>query len=404
MKRAAVWPPFFVILIGTVPKRLVSSTKFQRDLTQHRLSTQAVIKTDKHLRAGHDTNHSNPCCINHPDQSCRLWRCSNCPGDLIVHLHPTQAEVAKLANLNLGATLWMCDPRNTPVRFTALSENTASFTVKVLDFEDTGAHWTFPVWQSHKFRCDPDAPSLPQSTQNALTAASHQLNQRLQVPIKASQSADTVAQLSKLTAQAQNWLAKAGHHPNAVRSAETFTAFTDPKVLSTWLTKHDTQYIETDFANQLVSNPHAGETIKAHRLALADLGLCAFEGNILRDPAELSGAKSLSHRKRHILTRLAFLRAAFHALEITHLPLYRVIYSDTPLTPPRLTGFVSATFSQSIALRFLKNGQAKRHAALYWQRVPITRVFMTHLETPQMRSLYKEHQALLLSAPAGPLF
>jgi hypothetical protein len=387
-----------------VPKRLVSSTKFQRDLTQHRLSTQADIKTDKHLRAVHDTHNPNPRRFSHPHQPGRLCQCLPQSGDLIAIPPPPQAEVATLADLSLGATLWMRDPRNTPVSVTALNEHTASFTVEVLDFEDTGAQWTFPVWQSHKFRCAPEAPSLPQSTQNALTAASHQLNQRLQVPIKACQSADTVAQLNKLTAQAQNWLAEAGHHPDAVRSAETSTAFTDPKVLSRWLTQHDTQHIETDVANQYVSNPHAGETIKAHRLALADLGLCAFEGNILRDPAELSGAKSMSHRKSHIRVPLAFLRAAFHSRGITHLPLYRVIYSDTPLTPPRPTGFVSATFSQSVALRFLKNGQSKRHAALYWQQVPITRVFMTHLETPQMRNLYNEREALLLSAPAAPLF
>ncbi len=298
----------------------------------------------------------------------------------------------------------MRDPRNTPVRVTALNEHTASFTVEVLDFEDTGAHWTFPVWQSHKFRCAPEAPSLPQGTRNALAAASHQLNQRLQVPVKASQSANTEAQLSNLTIQAKDWLTKAEHHPNVTCSPETFTAFTDPKVLSAWLTQHDTQHIETDVANQYVSNPHAGETIKAHRLALADLGLCAFEGNILRDPAELSGAKSMSHRKRHILVRLAFLRAAFDALGITNIALYRVVYSDAPLTPPRPTGFVSATFCQSTALRFLKAGQSKRHAARYWQHVPVTRLFMTHLETPQMRSLYSEHEALLLSAPAGPLF
>lgn len=300
--------------------------------------------------------------------------------------------------------LWMRDPRNTPVRVTALNEHTASFTVEVLDFEDTGAHWTFPVWQSHKFRCDPAKPPLPQRIQGALTAASDRLNHRLKIPTQAAQYADTEVQLSKLTTQARDWLTEATHRPSADLAPESFAAFSDPKVLSAWLTQHDTQHIETDVANQYVSNPHAGETIKAHRLALADLGLCTFEGNILRDPAELSGAKSMPHRKRHILVRLAFLRAAFDALGITHIPLYRVIYSDAPLTPPRPTGFVSATFYQSTALRFLKAGQSKRHAALYWQHVPVTRLFMTHLETPQMRSLYNEHEALLLSAPAGSLF
>ena len=361
-------------------------------------------KTDKHLRAGHDTYNPNPCRFSHSHQPGRLCRGHPPSGALIAIPSPPQANVATLANLPLGATLWMRDPRNTPVKITALSEHTASVTVEVLDFEDTGAHWTLPVWQSHKFLCDPATPTLPQSTQDALTAASHRLNHRLKVPTKAAQSAGTEAQLSKLTAQAHDWLTKAGHRPDAALYPETFTAFTDPDALSTWLTHHDVQHIETDVATQYISNPHAGETIKAHRLALVDLGLCAFEGNILRDPAELSGAKSMAHRKRHILVRLAFLRAAFHALGITHIPLYRVIYSDAALTPPRPTGFVSSTFSQTVALRFLNDGQVKRHAALYWQYVPITRVFMTHLETPQMRTLYNEHEALLLSAPSGPLF
>ncbi|SMP14807.1 hypothetical protein [Shimia sagamensis] len=323
---------------------------------------------------------------------------------LITHTPPPQAEVATLANLTPRAKLWMRDPRRTPVCVTALSKDTASFTVEVLDFEDKGTQWTFPVWQSDKFLCDTEMPTLPKASQEALQTASHRLNQPLHVPTDATQRANTKAQLTKLTAQAHAWLTNAGHLRAAAQSLETFSAFTDPDALSAWLTHHDVQHIESDVATQYVSNPHAGETIKAHRLALADLGLCPFEGRILRDTTEITGNKSLPHRKRHILTRLAFLRAAFALLGMSHVPLYRVIYSDTALTPPRPNGFTSATFGQEVALRFLKAGQAKRHAALYWQHVPVTRLFMTHLETPQMRGLYDEREALLLSAPQGPLF
>ncbi|WP_294230700.1 hypothetical protein [uncultured Shimia sp.] len=298
----------------------------------------------------------------------------------------------------------MRDPRCTPVRVTAFSEDTASFTVEVLDFEDKGVRWNFPVWQSDKFLCDATAPTLPKTTQDALNTASTRLNHPLHVAADAAQRIETETHLTRLTAEAHSWLTNAGHSPNAPLSPETCTAFANPEVLSNWLAHHNVQHIEADVAAHYVSNPHAGETIKAHRLALADLGLCPFDGRILRDTTEMSGDKALPHRKRHILTRLAFLRAAFNMLEITHVPLYRVIYSDAPLTRPRPTGFTSATFSQAVALRFLKDGQSKRHAALYWQQVPVTRLFMTHLETPQMRGLYDEREALLLSAPSGPLF
>ncbi|WP_299419130.1 hypothetical protein [uncultured Shimia sp.] len=317
---------------------------------------------------------------------------------------PPKAKVATLANLTRGATLWMRDPRRTPVCVTALNEDTASFTVEVLDFEDRGARWTFPVWQSDKFLCNVEMPTLPTVTQEALQTASQRLNRPLLVPTKTAQRASTEAKLTKLTAQAHAWLTNAGLRTAPASTPETFSALTDPDALSAWLTHHNVQHIETDVATQYVSNPHAGETIKAHRLALADLGLCPFEGRILRDTTELTGSKAMPHRRRHILARLAFLRAVFALLGMSHVPLYRVIYSDTALTPPRPSGFTSATFSQEVALRFLKAGQAKRHAALYWQHVPVTRLFMTHLETPQMRGLYDEHEALLLSAPSGPLF
>lgn len=298
----------------------------------------------------------------------------------------------------------MRDPRRTPVRVTAICENTASFTVEVLDFEDKGTRWTFPVWQSDKFLCAVKPQILQQATQEILRAASNRLNQPLRVPINAAFRASTNAQLLALTAEAHKWLTEAGHTPVSSLHPEAFSAFTNTDALSTWLTHQNVQHMEVDFATQYVSNPHAGETVKAHRLALANLGLCPYEGRILRNPTELSGDKSMASRKRHILARLAFLRAAFNMLGTTHLSLYRVVYSDAPLTPPRPSGFTSATFSQEVALRFLNDGRAKRHAALYWQHVPVTRLFMTHLETPQMRGLYDEREALLLSPPKGPLF
>ncbi len=316
---------------------------------------------------------------------------------------PSNATIATLHALRPETQLWMRDPRRTPVRVTQLQADLASFTVKVLAFEDKGAHWTFPLWQVDKFLMDPATPQIDSRQIKDLQLASARLNQPLNIPLDAAKRSATEIDLQALTEESRQWLTSQGHSPQSTTPPEDFTAFKDPNALTGWLTHQNALALEQEFATQYVSNPHAGETIKAHRLALADLGLCAYSGRILRDQAELTGDKALLHRKRHILARLAFLRAAFGLAGQTHVGLYRTIYSDDPLTAPRNTGFVSSTFSRAVALRFLKDGEAKPHRALHWQRVPVTRLFMTYLETPQMRAPYAEHEALLLfDAKATP--
>lgn len=214
-----------------MPKRLASISDTLLPLTQRPPSTQADLKAN--LRAGHDTYNSNPCRFDHPDQPRRLWWGSDRSGDLIAFPPPPQTEVATLANLTPDAVLWMRDPRRTPVRVTTLSVDTASFTVEVLNFEDKGARWTFPVWQSDKFLCDPEMPTLPQSTQEVLKTAGQRLNQPLHVPADATQRANTEAQRTKLTAQAHAWLSNAGHSAAPATTPESFSALTDPDALST---------------------------------------------------------------------------------------------------------------------------------------------------------------------------
>ncbi|MBO9406170.1 hypothetical protein J7399_01920 [Shimia sp. R9_1] len=317
---------------------------------------------------------------------------------------PSDASVAHLAMLRPGTPLWMRDPRRTPVRLISVRADIASFTVEVRAFEDSGARWTFPLWQAEKFLCAPTSPQLPQAQINELEAACTRLNQPLHIPIDTARRAATEIRLQRLTAEASDWLSASGHLADSTATPENFSAFTNPKALSNWLRHHNVLSLEQDIATRYVSNPHAGETIKAHRLALAELGLCPYDGRILRDTEELSGDKALPHRMRHILARLAYLRAAFTHLGTSQVLLYRTIYSDSPLTAPRNTGFVSATFSLAVAQRFLKDGATKAHSALLSQHVPVTRLFMTHLETPQMRAPHTEAEALLLFDPNASPF
>ncbi|MBO9472755.1 hypothetical protein J7413_04310 [Shimia sp. R10_1] len=298
----------------------------------------------------------------------------------------------------------MRDPRRTPVRVTALREDIASFCVKVLCYEDTGAQWTFPLWQIDNFLCAPATPKLHDNHVAALQTASARLNKPLSILLDPSKRRTTERHLQALTKEARSQLVQKSQIPKMPLSFKEYSAFKTPAVLTDWLSQHDAISLEEDFATRYVSNPHAGETIKAHRLALAELGLCPYEGRVLRDTSELGGDKALPHRMRHILVRLAFLRAAFALLGHSHVTLHRAIYSDSPLTAPRNAGFVSATFSHSVAQRFLNDGATKAHRALLTQQVPVHRLFMTHLETSQMRAPYDEAEALLLCDPAAHIF
>jgi hypothetical protein len=47
--------------------------------------------------------------------------------------------------------------------------------------------------------------------------------------------------------------------------------------------------IETAFTRRYVSNPGAGEEVKGHAIVAAELGLAAYRGPVVRDPANIDG-------------------------------------------------------------------------------------------------------------------
>lgn len=299
----------------------------------------------------------------------------------------------------------MRDPRRTPVRVIDLSPDTASFRVKVLDFEDTGAEWSFPIWQADKFLCDANAARLDTATLTQLNAAARMLNRPLSIPAHSQARQETETALASETGRALRWLTAQGiTSHDTTKPLTAFAAFSEPTTLTQWLSENGVADLDARFARTYVSNPHAGEFIKAHRMALAELGLCPFHGKQLRDTTELAGPHAMPRRKAHIFARLSFLRACFEILKTPHVALFRTIYSDSPLTPPRATGFVSATFDRAVAERFLSAAKTSRHKALLSQNVPVSRLFMTHLETPALRTPYDEAEALLICDPTNAIF
>mgnify|MGYP001803268847 CR=1 FL=1 len=306
---------------------------------------------------------------------------------------------AELAHLVLGQTLYLKDPRNTPVEVYGHEPSTASFTVRVSDFEDAGVEWVLPLWDVSKFLVPPSAKRLSSDEYRSLGRHIDTFHRTTRIEAHAESLATTLAEIRHRQRDIEQWLTE--NAPNLPADANALTCGTTPcgawsDALGSYLDAMGLAGIERDFVTGYASNPHAGEMIKGHRMVLAELGLCPYVGDVVRDQATFEGAVSKSHRRAHILTRLAFMRILFAKCAMPAVPLYRTIYSDQALSPPRNTGFVSATFSHDVATALFTSAQERRHAAMYWQSVSVDRVFATYFETPALSARYEEAEAILL--------
>lgn len=318
-----------------------------------------------------------------------------------------QLVSAELAHLVVGGRLFLRDPRQTPVVVTAHDPATASFTVQVSDFEDVGAEWVLPLWDVSKFQTVSDAELLSVAQKDVLGANIHALNRNTQIECSDEQLSKSNAKISTIQREIQEWL-----------RINTFDMPSDGLELlsrslpcnkwsdafENFMSFKNLRQLDKNFVQQFASNPNAGETVKGHRIVLAEMGLCPYDGPIVRDPKTFEGEWSKARRSEHILTRLAFMHAVFERFQLKAIPLFRTVYSRSTLNAPRNTGFVSSTFSQDVALSLFRSGQNANMAAMYWQEVPVERVFMSCFETAALSEKYQEAEAVLLFDPDNRVF
>jgi hypothetical protein len=305
-----------------------------------------------------------------------------------------------------GNTGRMLDTRRTPVRVAALQLETGTWICEVLKFEDAGARWTLPFERVTSFQFGRDAASLDKATLRRVRTAIRTFGRDASRPANRRAIPSTERRISKLRGEVAAWLdvestliAEGGSLHLGSRDGSPLLAAD----LEAFMRARDLWEIERDFATAFVSNPGAGEIVKVHAMALADLGLASYHGTIVRDPASLEGAWSMGRRKEHIVTRLAFVREVFTRLGVPPLVLYRAIAAEGPLGAGRRT-FVSATFSLDVAMSLFGVASDGRNARLDRQIVPLERVFMTYLETAAMNGKFREAEALLLEDPDNPAF
>lgn len=314
-------------------------------------------------------------------------------------------HAASVAHLVVGTQLYLNDPRRTPVVVLHCDPATASFTVEVADFEDAGAVWAFALWDIAKFSVQADARRMEADDCALLEVNVKALNRNAHIPASDAARRQTLKTVRDLQRDVTDWLNQ--DFPNL----PTDTVLQDPHLCPLWATAFaafinakNLTPMEQDFVSAYVSNPNAGEMIKGHRMTLAHLGLCSYEGPELRDPALMEGDWTLSKGGAHVMARLAFMRALLSRCGLATLPLYRAIYGKGGLDQPRNTGFVSTTLNRDVADALFQSGQKTNAAALYWQEVTTDRVFMSCIETPALSARYNEAEVVLIFDASNSIF
>lgn len=319
----------------------------------------------------------------------------------------TPLAPAEIANLIPGTKLHLSDPRRTPVEVIELEPETASFLVRVTDFEDEGAEWSFALWDVSKFLVPPSAHRMPEQQIKSLCKNIERLNRHIQIDADKTRFQDSTTQIRNIRHQAKailgQRLTELPSDPEKLFNSDAASAEW-ASALARLLKHYGLSAIEQAFIASYSSNPHAGEMIKGHRIILAELGLCPYAGQPVRSPDVFGGTWSKKLRRAHILTRMAFCRLMMERLELAAAPLYRAVYSDNEITTPRNSGFVSTTFSETVAKDLFRCGLETKASAIYWQKVPAERIFATFIETPPLSARYQEAEAILIYDPQNNLF
>jgi hypothetical protein len=296
----------------------------------------------------------------------------------------------------------LLDARRTPITVTAVHPARGSFEVEIGAFEDAGARWEMPLEDVGRFQFARGCSMAADDLVGELERARRQFDQELIVGCDAVARSRTLDRIEHERERVRHRLSSVDPVDVArcigARSGEDRLF----DLLDEVIAECGVADLEHRFASTFVSNPRSGEFIKGHAIVLAELGLCPYRGKVVRDPAVFEGVWSKPRRAEHVITRLAFTQELWGRVE--PVTLYRGAAVEGALPEPARSSFVSATFSREVAEAHFEGGPTTRTAVLWRQQVPITRVFMTFLETREMNRRFNEAEAVLIGDPGNRAF
>jgi hypothetical protein len=316
-------------------------------------------------------------------------------------------EPGALRHLVPGNRGRLLDSRRTPVVVRGVRVEHGMFELEVAAFEDAGARWLLPFEDVGKFQFALGAASAPPDAVATFERAVGRLDRPLTIPADRSARRATLRAVAAERERVAAWLGR--RLPPGVPDLALLVERGEGderlyEAVEALMAERGLAELERAFADRYVSNPFSGELVKGHTIVLAELGLAAYHGTIVRDPGLFDGGWSRARRRDHLVTRLATVQALLARAGNATVRLYRGIAWDGRPARRRPRSLVSATFSRALAEDHFGGGPTTAAAALYRQDVPAERVLMTFAETRALNRQFKEAEAVLLAARRRDLF
>lgn len=312
----------------------------------------------------------------------------------------------ELSHLVVGNVGRLLDARRTPITVTAVNPDLGAFDVEIRAFEDVGARWQLPLDDVGHFQFARDASLASPDVLAQLEGARARFDRTERIECDPASREATVRRLAGERSVVRDWLAR--HNPPPVSVATLIERRTGEStvfaLLDEFLVERGLDELDRAFSKTFVSNPRSGEVVKGHAIVLAELGLCPYHGQIVRDPGLFQEPWSRTRRAAHIIARLAFVQELWSGWTQETVTLYRGVAVEGSLPSREPASFVSATFSREVAAAHFEGGPATHTAVMWRQRVPVGRLFMTFVETPAMNSRFHEAEAVLIGDPTNRAF
>jgi hypothetical protein len=312
------------------------------------------------------------------------------------------ADLALLAVGNRGRLL---DARRTPLSITAVDVDRCEFEVRIEAFEDRGARWRLPAWEISRLQLAKDSAPASPGLSAELRHAIECFNRPLVLDANLSAAPRTQRRLAEHRAGLRAVLASIDNLAPLETRVQRREG--EPRLyaeVDRYLHAHDLLDMDRAFTRSVVSNPGSGEIVKGHAVVLAELGLCPYQGTVVRDPRLFEGPWSQARRAEHIIIRMAFAQELWASRIKRPLRLYRAAAFDGTITSPRTASFVSCTFAEQVADEHFAGGATTALAVKWRQHADPARLIMTFLETAAFNGMFKEAEALLIGDPANAAF
>jgi hypothetical protein len=310
----------------------------------------------------------------------------------------------ELRHLVAGNRGRLLDVRRTPVVITAVDPDRGAFEVEIGAFEDAGTRWELALEDVGRLQFAYGGRVAGAHSMAELERAAVRFAGELVVDSDPAAREETLRRIGRERREVREQIADLAVVGLAAR---VDARAGDPRLfelLDEVMTARGVADLEQRFTTTFVSNPRSGEFVKGHAIVLAELGLCPYRGKIVRDPSVFEGPLAKARRADHIVARLAFSAELWSGRDEDTATLDRGAAVDGPLPEPAGSSFVSATFSREVAAAHFEGGPTTRTAVLWRQRVPITRLLMTFLETREMNRRFNEAEAVLIGDPGNRAF